>query len=203
MNFGRLFLWFPVFLIPLLSCGQVTIMYEEKTPYFNQIPDYPEEVTPASVLTRMVEGLGYRFYWVTKDLRPEDLEYRPSDDGKSTLETIEHILELSRMVRNSIEGLPNIRPVPDEDLSYPELRARSLENLKVVSQALRADLTQEIEGFNVTFQRGETTRTYPFWNMINGPLSDALYHTGQIVAYRRASGNPVDPNVSVFHGKNR
>jgi hypothetical protein len=29
----------------------------------------------------------------------------------------------------------------------------------------------------------------PFWHMINGPLSDALTHVGQINSFRRINGN--------------
>jgi hypothetical protein len=31
----------------------------------------------------------------------------------------------------------------------------------------------------------------PFWHIINGPLSDALTHTGQINSFRRLNGNGV------------
>jgi len=39
--------------------------------------------------------------------------------------------------------------------------------------------------------------------MLNGMISDCIYHTGQIVLMRRSNGNPIDPNVNVFIGKNR
>jgi hypothetical protein len=31
----------------------------------------------------------------------------------------------------------------------------------------------------------------PFWHIINGPLSDALTHVGQINSFRRLAENPV------------
>jgi hypothetical protein len=40
----------------------------------------------------------------------------------------------------------------------------------------------------------------PFWNMINGPLADALTHVGQINTYRRMNGNPT-PRADVFRGR--
>ena len=43
----------------------------------------------------------------------------------------------------------------------------------------------------------------PFWNIINGPISDALWHCGQVVMLRRASGNPFNSKVNVFSGKLR
>jgi hypothetical protein len=30
----------------------------------------------------------------------------------------------------------------------------------------------------------------PFWHLINGPMADALTHTGQISSFRRLAGNP-------------
>jgi hypothetical protein len=38
---------------------------------------------------------------------------------------------------------------------------------------------------------------HPFWHIVNGPLSDALSHTGQIAAFRRLNGNVV-PAHNVF-----
>ena len=46
-------------------------------------------------------------------------------------------------------------------------------------------------------------KAYPFWNAINGPIADALWHCGQIVSFRRSSGNPFPKGVSVFTGKVR
>ena len=40
----------------------------------------------------------------------------------------------------------------------------------------------------------------PFWNMINGPLADALTHVGQINSWRRLAGNPA-PKADVFRGR--
>ena len=44
---------------------------------------------------------------------------------------------------------------------------------------------------------------FPFWNQLNGPIEDAVWHSGQIVAFRRASGNPISKKISVFTGKVR
>ena len=40
----------------------------------------------------------------------------------------------------------------------------------------------------------------PLWNLINGPVSDALTHVGQINSFRRLNGNPV-PRANVFLGR--
>ncbi|NNF21370.1 MAG: hypothetical protein HKN67_05475, partial [Saprospiraceae bacterium] len=61
----------------------------------------------------------------------------------------------------------------------------------------------DMENMKITFRRGENTSSYPFWNLLNGPLADAMWHTGQVVSHRRSSGNPFDSTVSLFSGKKR
>jgi hypothetical protein len=39
----------------------------------------------------------------------------------------------------------------------------------------------------------------PFWHIINGPVSDALGHVGQINMARRLMGKPT-PEANVFRG---
>ncbi len=36
----------------------------------------------------MIEGLGYRFYWSTESLKEGDLNYKPSQDSRSTFEVM-------------------------------------------------------------------------------------------------------------------
>ena len=58
------------------------------------IPAAPENTTSGNVLARMTQGLGYRYHWATKDLREEDLNYRPSAEASSTYETLGASLRL-------------------------------------------------------------------------------------------------------------
>ena len=64
-------------------------------------------------------------------------------------------------------------------------------NFKAVSDVLRR--------IETAFQLENTE--VPFWNIINGPIADALWHCGQVVMLRRASGNPFNAKVNVFKGK--
>lgn len=174
----------------------------EVLPY-HQIPAAPDSYSPGNIAARMVDGLGYRYYWATKDLRPEDLSYKPSEDGKTTEETLEHMLGLSHTVLNTVTRTPNVRPTNRPPMNYEETRKATLENIKKASDHLRAAKDEDIETFEIVFQRGENRSAFPFWNLLNGPLADAIYHTGQIVAFRRASGNPLHPFVNVFIGKTK
>ena len=47
------------------------------------IPDAPADYTSGNMLSRMIDGLGFRYHWVSEGLRAEDLAYRPSEDARS------------------------------------------------------------------------------------------------------------------------
>jgi len=173
---------------------------EEELPYA-EIPAYPYEYNAATVSARMIDGLGFRYYWATKDLREEDLNYKPSESNRTTAETLDHLYGLATMIWNSAKQQPNVRPKPkEEELTFEEQRAHTLKRLKEVSDILRSSTSSEMQKFDIVFQRGEQSSSVPFWHQINGPIADALWHTGQIVAFRRASGNPMQAGVSVFMG---
>jgi uncharacterized damage-inducible protein DinB len=109
---------------------------------------------------------------------------------------------MSYTILNAPSATPNLR----QDLSgfsFEELRQKTLENLKAASEAASGKSSDDMASFKIIFQRGDQQTELPFWNMLNGMLSDCIYHTGQIVLMRRASGNPQNPNVNVLMGKTR
>ncbi|MGB0839357.1 MAG: DinB family protein [Chitinophagales bacterium] len=176
----------------------------DSLPPYYQIPDAPETYSNVNVAARMIDGLGYRYYWATEGLTETDLDYRPSEDSRTARETLDHLYGLSMMIVNAPLQQPNIRPLTGlEDKSFEEKRVGTLNNFKQASDVLRASSPADMEAFKIVFQRGERVSEFPFWNMLNGPIADAIYHTGQIVAYRRASGNPVNSGMNVFMGKTR
>lgn len=181
--------------------GTTTSM-QEKLPY-EEIGDSPETYTSATVAARMIDGLGYRYYWATEGLREEDLNFKPSDDARTTMETIFHLYGLSGTIVNASKNEPNIRPAENVPETYEDLRAATLKNLAEASEILKKNPDQDMSELKVIFQNGENRSEFPYWNMINGPIADAIYHTGQVVSFRRSSGNPMNPKVSVFSGKNR
>jgi len=184
-----------VLIFSFISMNAQDIM-EEKLPYY-EIPDYPETFTPGTVVARMIDGLGFRYYWATEGLRDEDLAYKPSPDGRTTAETVEHIFQLSQVILNSTLMKPNVQNTIELNLSFAEKRKLTLINFKTAADILRT--SEDISQFKLVFGTNE----FPFWNNINGPIEDAVWHCGQIVLLRRASGNPYNSKASVFTGKVR
>lgn len=161
---------------------------EEKLPY-HEIGPYSKTYTQGTVAARMVDGLGFRYYWATEGLRPEDLNYKPSESGRTSAETIEHLYGLSNFILSSISS--DEKQNKALEMTFDEKRKLTLLNFKKASDILKA--TDDVSQFD--------NDRYPFWNIINGPIADALWHCGQIVMLRRASGNPFNSKVSVFQGK--
>lgn len=170
---------------------------------FESIPPYPKETNVGSVLARMVHGLGYRYHWASLDLREEDLNYRPSPQGASSYETLEHIYDLVEIVATTVEGNPTPRPSSTIPNTYPALREQTLQMLEAVGASLVEKGNEEIEAMEIVFLRDNKRFTFPIWHLINGPLSDAIYHTGQLVSFRRTTGNPIAKGVNVFIGKTK
>lgn len=164
---------------------------------YREISEYPETYTAANVASRMVDGLGFRFYWATEGLREEDLAFRPTKEARNVNETIDHILSMTLMLENSIRQSSE---KPKEELSFVEKRALVLHNLKRTSDLLQKSDTEDMETYTIKLNNGETL---PFWNFINGPIADCIWHCGQISSFRRLSGNPINAKTSFLRGEVR
>ncbi len=174
---------------------------DKNLPYY-EIPAAPNSYSACGVVARMVDGLGFRYFWATESLTIADLEYKPTESARSAQETLKHIYGLSNVILNTVNKKVN-KTTPDNDWTVDEMRLATLNNFMMASNILRNSKDKELKEMEVVFQRGDSESRYPFWNAINGPIEDALWHVGQIVLLRRASGNPFNGGASVFTGKLR
>jgi hypothetical protein len=165
---------------------------EDKLPY-DEMPDYSEKFTAGTMAARMVDALGFRYYWASDSLTEKDLVYKANAEGRSAEETIPHIYDLSKIILNSTLKQPNSKD--KEELSYADMRFKTLNNLKTSADILR--VSDDISQYKIIFGAQEI----PFWNQVNGPIADSIWHCGQLVIYRRTTGNPINPKVNHFSGK--
>ncbi|MEP2772787.1 MAG: hypothetical protein ABJH05_11600 [Fulvivirga sp.] len=165
--------------------------------HFETIPDYPEKYSAGSVAARMVDGLGFRFYWATEGLRPQDLEFRPGEEMRSIEETIDHIYSMSVLILNAVK---QSKEKTIGNATYEMKRAETLKNLKTVRDVLIVSSDDDFDNFVARFGKNVE---FPFWNLVNGPIADMLWHCGQVVSFRRSAGNPFNSQVSVFTGRLR
>ena len=168
-----------------------TMNSQEKLPYY-EIPEAPKEFTAGTTASRMVDGLGFRYHWATDGLTEKDLAFKPTEEARTTGETLNHILGLSQVILNATLKVANGAKQPE--MTFAEKRKKTLENLQQASNILKK--STDVSDYKLIF--GDTE--IPFWNVINGPISDALWHTGQVVSFRRSSGNPFPKGVSVLRG---
>lgn len=185
-----------------MLCAFLTVQAQDRMndslPY-SSIPEAHENFTPGTVVSRVIDGLGFRYYWASEGLSESDLAYAPGNEGRTINQTLDHIYGLSEIILNAAKKLHNDRTTQPEKLNYTAQRKKTLENLKQASElfASSTDLTDHTIVF--VSKNGEVT--YPFWNGLNGPIEDAIWHAGQLVVLRRSTGNPINPNVNVFLGK--
>jgi len=176
-------------------------MCQSDLEYYHTIPESPETLSAASVLVRTIDGLGFRYYHATDGLTVTDLEYTAGNGGRMVIEVLQHIYGLSLMINNAVHDLSNTRPAASVDtLTYDQLREMTLHQLKEARQKALTLSDKQLETTEIRFSRAGEESSYPIWNLFNGPLADAIWHTGQIVSHRRASGNPINPKISVFSG---
>ncbi len=191
-----------ILLTSLLVLVSLTLQSQEMTndslPYA-AIPEAHENFTPGTVVSRVIDGLGFRFYWASEGLTEDNLDYAPGNDGRSIKQTLDHIHGLSAVILNAAKKQPNDRTTQPEKLEPVAQRKRTLENLREASDLFAA--STDLNAHNIIFETKKGTANYPFWNGINGPIEDALWHAGQIVVMRRSAGNPINSKVNVFLGK--
>ena len=153
---------------------------------FNRIPPHPDAVSGTTTLVRLLDGLGFRFRWSTEGLSDEDYSFRPAPDSMSIEELVGHVWGLVNWVSQSV-GLDGFERGDDASIT----RGRVLEIIHALREAFSSMSDGDLKEI--------TIREKPFWHIINGPISDALTHVGQINSFRRLAGNPT-PKASVFTG---
>lgn len=172
--------------------------------FFKDITAFPASNYAGDILVRFIDGLGYRYYWATDSLTRVDLAYKPSEDSRTTRRTLEHIHNLSIYILKVTQKNAIQKPLTDLiSIPFDKLREQTLLNLKQSRDYfLKKPGDELINQHKITFSVKGNINNYSFWNLINGPIADMLYHTGQIVVFRRTTGNPINPKVNVFLGVN-
>jgi hypothetical protein len=153
---------------------------------FHRIPPCPDSISGTTVLVRLLDGLGFRFRWSTEGLSDNDYGFRPAPDCMSIGELVRHVWGLVNWVCLSM-GIDEYKRGDDIVL----IRGSVLKMIYALREALGSMSDEDM--------RGITIEGRPFWHIINGPISDALTHVGQINSFRRLAGNPT-PKANVFVG---
>jgi uncharacterized damage-inducible protein DinB len=172
----------------------------QEIPYA-QIPNAPQIYTSGTIMGRLADGLGFRFYWASQGLTEENLNFKAGEETRTIAETIDHIYDLVYIFSNATKEQPTVYPINKAELSFEEKRIAILKNIEMASAILKFSVDKDFERYQMIFQYPQGNgQKLPFWNALNGPLEDALWHVGQVVSLRRTAGNPFDSKVDVLNG---
>jgi hypothetical protein len=141
---------------------------------YHQIPQYPDDVSGTTVLVRLL------------GLSNDDYRFRPAPDCMSIEEIVRHVWGLVNWVSKAI-GLNGFSKKDNISLA----RGSILEMTYALRNVLNSMSDDNLKGITIDGRS--------FWHIINGPISDALTHVGQINSFRRLAGNPT-PKANVFVG---
>lgn len=187
------------FILCITLLGSVFTSAQQK-PYYYTIPDTPAAYSASTVAARFVDGLGFRYYWATVGLTDKDLNYQPSRGARTCMETLEHINGLTEILVNAVNKKANrFDGAANKKLSYLQLRDKTLMNIQTASELLKHP-NKTLDDLAMVFENEGGKTEYSFWNLINGPIEDAIWHVGQVVSFRRASGNPLPKGVNFLPG---
>ena len=171
----------------------ISINSQKILPYY-QIPKMEESYTAQNTVARMIDGLGFRYYWATKGLRAKDLAYQPKGEGRDCQQTVNHLYDLSNMMLR-LTKTDFKQEMEKEKMTFAEMRGQTLLNFQAFSDRIQS--SKELSEFTI---RKAGKITVPFLNIINGPISDAIWHAGQVSSFRRSSGNPINSKANHFSG---
>lgn len=144
---------------------------------FREIPDYPSHLDGTGVVVRMLDGLGFRFYWATEGLSDEEYAFRPCPGAMSIAELQEHIWALVNWMNLAMGRKEQTRPEENA-----RVRNTTLEGLLSLRDSFDSLSDEDVQKIRLEGK--------PFWHLLNGPIADALTHVGQINTLRRVAGNP-------------
>lgn len=176
---------------------------------FDALPAPPTDLPDAcNVLARLVEGLGFRYRWAVDGLGAEDMDFRAAEGCMSLGQLLDHLRFLARWVeRNVVAAAEGTEPVtyPSccEGLPDPAGDPAAFATQTLGAWASLRDQLLRLDAAGlarVQLIGGKEPTAFPVWNMINGPLADALTHVGQLNAWRRQLGKP-GPRHDVFRGR--
>ena len=168
---------------------------------FAEISSYPKNFSTGSVLARVIDGLGFRYYWATEGLTENDLLYSPGNNNRTTYQTLNHLYNMVDFMGNILENKTYHFPEPENGFDFSELRQKTLHRMEEIRNNLSDMENGDLEEKTIHLTVGGNPMDFSIWHMFNGPFTDSIFHIGQIISFRRANGNPVDPYVEPFFCK--
>lgn len=160
---------------------------------FDDISDLPADLTSAKIIMRMTDALAFRYRWATHNIPQSIADFAPSPACMTLNQLLQHIYKLSNWTRGFFTANPDANNNFDQNqASLAELVTQTLNALASLHNHL--EKTTDTQLAKIT----DSDNT-PLLYMINGPIADALTHTGQIITWRKLANSP-PPSPNYFRG---
>jgi hypothetical protein len=135
---------------------------------------YPKKSTPGTVMAKMVDELGYKYYWSTDSLLNDDLRYTFNSNNVPRL-LLEGVYQMSKNVID-ITSENKMKPeVKLEEMSFEDFRKHTLLNLKKASSIL-------IEN--------KEAALFLDWDLFMKSIAISDAYCDQIISFRKSIGIP-------------
>jgi hypothetical protein len=138
---------------------------------YKTLPEPPAEYTAPTIVIRLLDDIGYRYWRALEGVEEGALSFSPCDGAMTLLELQRHIFDIVEWVYQSVAKTPK-----KTDFSV-EATFELMDRIKAV---LLTKKDSDLENL--------TIRDKSFWYVVSGPLADALTHIGQINTYKRMAG---------------
>lgn len=151
-----------------------------------------DQFSGAAVIARLVDTIKVRYQIATEGLSENNKTFRATPESMSMLELQKHVLLLLLWSSKCVEA-PIDKKAKAE--SFEDFQRDIISTCNLLRNHLLTLSDEQLSKVTIYLKREDTH--YPIWYLVNGPLSDAIHHIGQIVTWRRIDGNPI-PRISPF-----
>jgi hypothetical protein len=134
-----------------------------------------------SLLRHFLAALAYRTQKALRDAPAEFGDFRPAVGVRTPSELVRHMTSVLGYARTFFVGgqyWPDPLPTLDEEIARFHVMLEELARQLEAAASMPADFSAE--------------------QMLQGPLSDAMTHAGQLALLRRLAGVPVRPENFIF-----
>ena len=100
--------------------------------FFRSIKAYPDRQDANGVVMRLLDGVGYRFYWATEGLTAADYRFTPGEGCQSIGELVAHVWGLANWVLLNLNAPSSNRPDDPADI-----RIDALDKLEAIRNHVR------------------------------------------------------------------
>ena len=101
--------------------------------------------------------------------------------GRRVDETLNHINGLTKILINAVSEKVNDSGDDLANMTFENKRIATLKNIKDAGKILASSTQDQVENYKIIFRREDSSTEYPFWNMLNGAMAEAIWHVGQFV----------------------